>query len=283
MDVVEWLLAGDPAVAWQTRRVGRIFKQAFGPDRAHQVLPVYEVHSASQPWAAEYGLKFLEQKYGPPSDDLWGVAATGYFNLWEGKPGDPKAPPAVDVPYGLWSPAHDELRTEVREWVEAHVAPGVEEWEATGTLPRDLFAAAGAAGLFGWKMSPLFYAGYCYVEAARQEARIEVGDRTEFNNNLMIKSEGAGIRIGRDGLFGAHVEIFDSNFHHLDPARRRAGGQAMAPVEIGDNVFVGMGVKILKGVTIGADAVVGAGAVVSSSLPAGVIAAGNPAKVIREL
>lgn len=151
-----------------------------------------------------------------------------------------------------------------------------------------LFAGPGQIALgedvqFGWKMSPLFYAGYCYVEAARQEARIEVGDRTEFNNNLMIKSEGAGIRIGRDGLFGAHVEIFDSNFHHLDPARRRAGGQAMAPVEIGDNVFVGMGVKILKGVTIGADAVVGAGAVVSSSLPAGVIAAGNPAKVIREL
>jgi len=136
---------------------------------------------------------------------------------------------------------------------------------------------------FGWKSSPLFYAGYCHVETTVPEARIEIGDRTEFNNNLMIKSEGAGIRIGKDGLFGANIEIFDSNFHDLHPERRKAGTQSMAPVEIGDNVFVGMSVKILKGVTIGSDSVIGAGSVVSSSIPAGVIAAGNPARVIREL
>src|ERR1700748_2677443 len=136
---------------------------------------------------------------------------------------------------------------------------------------------------FGWKSSPLFYAGYCHVETTSPEARIEVGDRTEFNNNLMIKSEGAGIKIGKDGLFGANVEIFDSNFHDLHPQRRKAGTQKMAPVEIGDNVFVGMGVKILKGVTIGDDSVIGAGSVVSSDIPAGVVAAGNPARVVREL
>jgi maltose O-acetyltransferase len=136
---------------------------------------------------------------------------------------------------------------------------------------------------FGWKNSPLFYSGYCYVEVSRPHARIEVGDRTEFNNNLMLKSEGAGIRVGRDGLFGAHIEVFDSNFHDLDPRRRREATQAMAPVEIGDNVFVGMSAKILKGVTIGSDSVIGAGAVVASSIPSGVIAAGNPARVIREL
>jgi maltose O-acetyltransferase len=136
---------------------------------------------------------------------------------------------------------------------------------------------------FGWKSSPLFYAGYCHVETTAPEARIEIGDRTEFNNNLMIKSEGAGIRIGKDGLFGANIEIFDSNFHDVHPERRKAGTQSMAPVEIGDNVFVGMSVKILKGVTIGSDSVIGAGSVVSSSIPAGVIAAGNPARVIREL
>jgi acetyltransferase-like isoleucine patch superfamily enzyme len=141
----------------------------------------------------------------------------------------------------------------------------------------------GAGVQFGWRNSPLFYSGYCYVEAARPHARIEVGDRTEFNNNLMLKSEGAGIRIGRDGLFGAHIEVFDSNFHDLDPRRRRDGTVSMGPVEIGDNVFVGMSAKILKGVTIGSDSVIGAGSVVSSSIPSGVIAAGNPARVIREL
>lgn len=136
---------------------------------------------------------------------------------------------------------------------------------------------------FGWKASPLFYAGYCHVEASTPEARIEVGDRTEFNNNLTIKSEGAGIRIGRDGLFGAHVEIFDSDFHDLDPARRKAGTQQMSPVEIGDDVFVGMGVRILKGATVGSRSVIGAGSVVTGRIPSGVVAAGNPARVIREL
>jgi acetyltransferase-like isoleucine patch superfamily enzyme len=151
-----------------------------------------------------------------------------------------------------------------------------------------LFAGPGEVVLgehvqFGWRTSPLFYTGYCYVEVSRRHARIEVGDRVEFNNNSMLKSEGAGISVGRDGLFGAHVEIFDSNFHDLHPERRRTGEQRMAPVVIGENVFVGMGVRILKGVTVGADSVIGAGAVVSSSIPAGVIVAGNPARVIREL
>jgi acetyltransferase-like isoleucine patch superfamily enzyme len=162
----------------------------------------------------------------------------------------------------------------------------------TGGVPVELqpvlFLGPGEVHLgdgvqFGWRASPLFWTGYCHVEVSRPHARVEVGDRTEFNNNLMIKSEGAGIRVGRDGLFGAGIEIFDSNFHDLDPAHRRDGTPQMAPIEIGDNVFVGMGVKILKGVTIGSDAVIGAGAVVSASIPAAVIAAGNPARVIREL
>lgn len=141
----------------------------------------------------------------------------------------------------------------------------------------------GAGVQFGWRTSPLYFTGYCHVEANSEAARIEIGDRTEFNNNLMIKSEGAGIAIGKDGLFGAHIEIFDSDFHDLHPARRRGGTPSMAPVEIGDNVFVGMGARILKGVTIGSDSVIGAGSVVTGAIPAGVIAAGNPARVIRPL
>ncbi len=162
----------------------------------------------------------------------------------------------------------------------------------TGGPPRllqpVLFIGAGEIALgegvqFGWRQSPLFFTGYCHVEAADRRARIEVGDRTEFNNNLMIKSEGGGVRIGRDGLFGAHVEIFDSDFHDLHPERRKTGAARVAPVEIGDNVFVGMGARILKGVTIGDDAVIGAGSVVTGAIPAGVVAAGNPARVVREL
>jgi maltose O-acetyltransferase len=207
---------------------------------------------------------------------------------------------AGDVPSAPRHPLHRRLgRRVLRPALEALAQrPRVWKYRVLSSCPRlsgspvalqpVLFAGPGEVVLgdhvqFGWKSSPLFYTGYCYVEASRPEARIELGDRVEFNNNAMLKSEGAGIRIGRDGLFGAHVEIFDSNFHDLDPARRRGGMQRMAPVDIAENVFVGMSVKILKGVTIGADSVIGAGAVVTSSIPAGVIAAGNPARVIREL
>jgi acetyltransferase-like isoleucine patch superfamily enzyme len=136
---------------------------------------------------------------------------------------------------------------------------------------------------FGWSTSPLYYTGYCHVEASAPEAAIEFGDGVHVNNNAFIKSEGAGIRIAARALLGSNVEILDSDFHELHPARRRGGRPAMAPVELCENVFIGNGVTILKGVTIGADTVVGAGSVVTASIPAGVIAAGNPARVVREL
>ena len=136
---------------------------------------------------------------------------------------------------------------------------------------------------FGWPTSPLFYTGYCHLEATTAGSSIELGDGVQLNNNAFVKSEGAGIRIGARGLLGSHVEIFDSDFHDLHPGRRRGGTPRMAPVDIEENVFVGEGAMILKGVTIGADSVIGAGSVVTTSIPAGVVAAGNPARVVREL
>jgi acetyltransferase-like isoleucine patch superfamily enzyme len=151
-----------------------------------------------------------------------------------------------------------------------------------------LFLGEGAIVLgeeveFGWSTSALFYAGYCHVEATTPESVIEFGDGVQLNNNAFIKSEGPGIRIGARALLGSYVEIFDSDFHDLRPDRRRDGQPRRAPVELGEDVFVGDGVKILKGVSIGAHSVIGAGSVVTSSIPEGVIAAGNPARVIRTL
>ena len=112
---------------------------------------------------------------------------------------------------------------------------------------------------------------------------MRIGDGVEFSNSVMVKSEGAGVEIGRAALIGSFVEIFDSDFHDLYPDRRRGGTPRMAPVVIGENVFLGMGVRVLKGVHIGRDSVIGASAVVVSDIPAGVIAAGNPARVVRKL
>jgi acetyltransferase-like isoleucine patch superfamily enzyme len=151
-----------------------------------------------------------------------------------------------------------------------------------------LFLGEGAIVLghgikFGWTTSPAYYSGYCHVEASVPGSVIEIGDDAEINNNTFIKSEGPGIRIGRLALIGSFVEIFDSDFHDLHPSRRRGGKPRMGAVELGENVFIGDGVKVLKGVTIGAHSVIGAGSVVTSSVPSGVIAAGNPARVLGEL
>ena len=64
---------------------------------------------------------------------------------------------------------------------------------------------------------------------------------------------------------------------------RRAKWESGEPIAIGDNVWIGGGAIVLAGVTIGEDTVVGAGAVVTRDLPAGVVAVGNPARVVRTL
>jgi maltose O-acetyltransferase len=71
--------------------------------------------------------------------------------------------------------------------------------------------------------------------------------------------------------------------HPIDPDLRRAGWEAAAPITIADNVWLGGGVIVLPGVSIGSDTIVGAGAVVTRDLAEGVVAVGNPARVIRSV
>ncbi len=136
---------------------------------------------------------------------------------------------------------------------------------------------------FGWRTSMGFHSGYCQLEVSKPHAAIEIGDLAQVNNNAFIKSEGPGIKIGAGALLGSAVTIYDSDFHDLRPGRRRDGVPRMGAVELEEDVFIGDRVVILKGVRIGAHSVVGAGSVVTSSIPAGVVAAGNPARVVREL
>jgi acetyltransferase-like isoleucine patch superfamily enzyme len=148
-----------------------------------------------------------------------------------------------------------------------------------------LFLGPGAIVLgenveFGWERSNAFHTGYCHVEVSSPESVIEIGAGAEINNNVFIKSEGPGIRIGARALLGSEVTIYDSDFHDLRAERRRGGQPRMAAVELAEDVFVGDRVLILKGVRIGAHAVIGAGSVVTRSIPAGAIAAGSPARVI---
>ncbi|WP_035847143.1 sugar O-acetyltransferase [Kitasatospora azatica] len=111
--------------------------------------------------------------------------------------------------------------------------------------------------------------------------RISIGART-FVNFGAVFLDAAPIVIGADVQIGPNVQLLTPT-HELDPERRRAGWERALPVTIGDNVWLGGGVIVCPGVTIGADTVVGAGSVVTKDLPAGVLAVGNPARVLRAL
>jgi maltose O-acetyltransferase len=108
-----------------------------------------------------------------------------------------------------------------------------------------------------------------------------IGAGTFINVGAVILDV-ARVTIGADVQVGPNVQLLTPT-HPLDPALRRSGVEAAEPISIGDNAWLGGGVIVCPGVRIGADTVVGAGAVVTRDLPAGVLAVGNPARVIREL
>ena len=111
--------------------------------------------------------------------------------------------------------------------------------------------------------------------------RISIGARTFLNYDCLML-DGAPITIGRACQIATRVQFLTAT-HPIDPEPRRIGWEYGEPIAIGDNVWLGGGAIVGPGVTIGEDTVVGAGAVVTRDLPAGVVAAGVPAHVIREI
>lgn len=111
--------------------------------------------------------------------------------------------------------------------------------------------------------------------------RIAVGFNTFMNKDCQIVSMGS-IAIGRDCLIAERVSIYDHDHGHSEPGVPFCRqGFSTAPVEIGDNVWIGANAVVLKGVTIGSGSIVAAGAVVTKNVPSGVVVAGNPARVIK--
>lgn len=122
------------------------------------------------------------------------------------------------------------------------------------------------------------------LRTLRPGAQLIIGDRVGISGATICAA--VRVCIGSDTMLGANVTVVDTDFHSISPATRHSqvpADIATAPVEIGQNVFVGMGSIILKGVYIGDNSVIGAGSVVSRSIPANVIAAGNPCRVLRQL
>jgi acetyltransferase-like isoleucine patch superfamily enzyme len=115
---------------------------------------------------------------------------------------------------------------------------------------------------------------------------LRIGNRSFIGWHVTI-SVGQSVVIGEHCLIGANVLIADNDMHPLSAeARRRnetVSKDAIKPVHIGDDVWVGSGCHILKGVKIGNGSVVGAGSVVVGDVPANCIAAGNPARVVKQM
>jgi maltose O-acetyltransferase len=110
---------------------------------------------------------------------------------------------------------------------------------------------------------------------------ISIGDRTFINYDAILM-DCARITIGADVQIGPRVQLVTA-LHPLDPALRRTLVESAQPITVGDGVWLASGAIVCPGVTIGANTVVGAGSVVVKDLPAGVLAVGNPCRVVRQL
>ncbi len=110
---------------------------------------------------------------------------------------------------------------------------------------------------------------------------ISIGDGT-FVNVDAVMLDVAPITIGAACQIAPRVQLLTPT-QPIDPEPRRLGWEYGEPITIADNVWLGGGVIVCPGVSIGEDTVVGAGAVVTRNLPAGVVAAGVPARVLREI
>ncbi len=114
-----------------------------------------------------------------------------------------------------------------------------------------------------------------------KDGDIAIGDHGNFGFHCEIFS-GSRVTVGRHGLFAAQCYLVGGGHEFegeglavIDQPRSSRG------IVLGDNVWLGTGAKVLDGVTIGSDVVVGANAVVNADLPAGAVAAGVPARVLR--
>lgn len=113
----------------------------------------------------------------------------------------------------------------------------------------------------------------CILQTGKKNAQIIIGNNCGFSGTSITCD--SYVKIGNNTIIGANSQISDRNGHenryHYPPKR----------VIIGNNVWVGMNVTILPGVEIGDNSIIGAGSIVTKDIPANVIAAGNPCKVIK--
>ena len=144
------------------------------------------------------------------------------------------------------------------------------ELELRGKLLKEMFAEIGEG---------------CYIEPPLHANwgghHVHFGKGVYANFNLTLVDD-THIYVGDYTLIGPNVTIATGG-HPINPDLREKGYQYNASVRIGRNCWIGAGAVIVPGVTVGDNTVLGAGSVVTKDIPSGVVAVGNPCRVLREV
>ena len=157
---------------------------------------------------------------------------------------------------------------QVQELLARYNGAAPAAWDERDALLREMLRHVGE----GVVVRPPFFCEY---------GNIRIGDRTFVNVDAIVLDV-APVSIGSACQIATRVQLLTAT-HPIDPEPRSKGWEYAEPITIADNVWLGGGVIVCPGVTIGQDTVVGAGSVVTKDLPAGVVAAGVPARVLREI
>jgi maltose O-acetyltransferase len=170
--------------------------------------------------------------------------------------------------YDALDPALVAARERARDLCQDLNAAREREQDVRRRILKELL---GSGGDSAW-LQPPFYCDY--------GSNIYLGERVYFNFNCVILDV-CEVRIGDFSFFGPAVQIYAAT-HPIDAQLRRTK-EFGKPVTIGSDSWIGGGAIICPGVTIGSKTVIGAGSVVTKNIPDGVIAAGNPCRIIREI
>ena len=124
--------------------------------------------------------------------------------------------------------------------------------------------------------------GWLHVLGDGDDVVLRIGDGCQIGANSTVSAV-RDVRLGERVLTARHIYISDHSHRFTDPtvAIMDQGVDNIEPVEIGDGVWLGEGVVVCPGVRIGAGAVIGANSVVKTDIPAGAVAVGAPARVVR--
>ncbi len=172
-------------------------------------------------------------------------------------------------PYLASDPELVDERARARRLAARYNATPQEDGSGRRAVLEELLAGVGEGA---W-IEPPFHCDYGW--------NLTLGERAFLNFGCIVL-DCAPVEVGPLTLLGPGVQLCAAT-HPLDPAEREAGLEHALPITVGRNVWIGAGAIVGAGVTIGDGTVIGAGSLVLRDVPANVLAAGSPCRVIRPL